>query len=35
VELSGFTPGVYELRISLKNSSANNIVQRSAVFGVE
>jgi VWFA-related protein len=35
VELSGFTPGVYELRISVKNAAANNVVQRSAVFGVE
>ena len=35
VELSGFTPGVYELRISLKNSVSNNLVQRSAVFGIE
>jgi hypothetical protein len=35
VELSGFTPGVYELRISIKNAKANNVVQRSAVFGVE
>jgi VWFA-related protein len=35
VELSGFTPGVYELRISVKNSATNNPVQRSAVFGVE
>lgn len=35
VELSGFDPGVYELRISVKNAAANNVVQRSAVFGVE
>lgn len=35
VELSGFDPGVYELRISVKNTAANNVVQRSAVFGVE
>lgn len=35
VELSGLTPGVYELRISLKYSASNNLIQRSAIFGVE
>jgi VWFA-related protein len=35
VELSDFTPGVYELRISIKNTASNSIVQRTAVFGIE
>lgn len=35
VELSEFEPGVYELRVSVKSSAANKVVQRSAIFGVE
>ena len=35
IELSGMTSGIYELRISVKNPATNNLVQRSAVFGVE
>ncbi len=35
VELSGLKPGVYELRVSVKNAAANNVVRRSAIFGIE
>jgi hypothetical protein len=35
VELSEFNPGVYELRISVKDSKSNKTLQRSTVFAVE
>jgi len=35
VDLSGFEPGIYELRISVKDNRTNKTIQRSMVFGVE
>lgn len=35
VELSGLDPGVYELRVSVKNPKSGKTVQRTAVFSVE
>jgi VWFA-related protein len=35
VDLSGFTPGIYELRVSVKDAKSNKTVQRTAVFDVE
>jgi hypothetical protein len=35
VDTSGFDPGIYELRISVKDAKSNKTVQRTAVFGVE
>jgi VWFA-related protein len=35
VELNGFNPGVYELRVSIKDTKSNKTVQRAAVFDVE
>jgi hypothetical protein len=35
VELSEFKPGVYELRVSVKDSKSSKAIQRSTVFAVE
>jgi VWFA-related protein len=35
VDLGGFNPGVYELRISVKEARSNKTAQRTAVFSVE
>jgi VWFA-related protein len=35
VELSEFKPGVYELRVSVKDAQSNKTIQRSTVFAVE
>jgi hypothetical protein len=35
VDLSGFSPGVYELRVSVKDARSNQTAQRTAVFSVE
>jgi VWFA-related protein len=35
VDLNGFKPGIYELRVSIKEAQSNKILQRSAVFGIE
>jgi len=35
LDLSGFNPGIYEMRVSVKDARSNKIVQRAAVFGVE
>jgi VWFA-related protein len=34
-DLSGFTPGIYELRVSVKDTKSNKSVQRTTVFDVE
>jgi hypothetical protein len=35
VDLGGFKPGIYELRVSIKDARSNKTVQRAAVFGIE
>jgi hypothetical protein len=35
VDLSGFNPGIYELRVSIKDARLNKTIQRTAVFGIE
>ncbi len=35
VDLSGFNPGIYELRVSIKDAGLNKTIQRTAVFGIE
>ncbi len=35
MDLSSLDPGIYELRVTVKESRSNQIVQRNAVFGVE
>jgi hypothetical protein len=35
MDLSRFVPGVYELRVSVKNTHSNKTVERTAVFSVE
>ena len=35
VDLAGFAPGVYELRVTVKDSASNKTAQRAAVFSVE
>jgi VWFA-related protein len=35
LDLKGLDPGLYELRVSLKDSGLNKTIQRTAVFGVE
>ena len=35
VELSEFTQGVYELRITVKDTKSNDTVQRATIFAVE
>jgi hypothetical protein len=35
VDLSGFAPGLYELRVSVKNARSNQTAQRTAVFSIE
>jgi VWFA-related protein len=35
VDLSGFDPGIYELRVSVKDAGVNKTIQRTAVFGIE
>jgi hypothetical protein len=35
VDLSGFDPGVYELRVSVKEARSSQTAQRTAVFSVE
>jgi len=35
VDLRGLDPGVYELRIMVKDAQSNKAVQRATVFGIE
>jgi VWFA-related protein len=35
MDFSEFDPGIYELRVSVKDTSSNEAVQRTAVFGIE
>ena len=35
VDLSGFNPGIYELRVSIKDAGLNKTIQRTTVFGIE
>jgi len=35
MDLSGFDPGIYELRVSVKDVRSNKTIQRTAVFSVE
>jgi VWFA-related protein len=35
LELKGFKPGIYELRLSIKEAQSKKTVQRTAVFGIE
>ena len=35
MDLSGFEPGIYELRVTVKNTQSNKTVQRAAVFSVQ
>lgn len=35
MDLCSFNPGVYELRVSVKENSSNRTIQRSAVFSIE
>ena len=35
MDFSGFDPGIYELRVSVKDERSSKTLQRTAVFGVE
>jgi hypothetical protein len=35
VDLGGFDPGVYELRVSVKDVQSNKTTQRTTVFSVQ
>ena len=35
VDLAGFAPGIYELRVTVKEKASNKTAQRAAVFSVE
>ena len=35
VDLAGFAPGIYELRVTIKDAASNKTTQRAAVFSVE